>query len=280
MSPESRKPLAVPRTTGTADSTNVAGRFMVGDSKNVDPKVVELFSEAAKCLSACCAAMRTAGKLKDAERDEALQLILPTAVLVVGEAFALLGLVTSDLAVAARIHLRSIGELSRLIRLYHDNPTVAVRILNSLPARSLKAAEGMKLEGELFEAIKAIADDAPEKATDRKILAEERESLNKLGGLYATNDELEALSIASHGAIPAIATTADQIAGAGPDIVSATQLDGKGDWYLVRGTLWLLAIVGLCIGYGVGVQAKFDELSARSEELATAHGFADPKASG
>ena len=138
-------------------------------------------------------------------RRGSLQLILPTAVLVVGEAFALLGLVTSDLAVAARIHLRSIGELSRLIRLYHDNPTVAVRILNSLPARSLKAAEGMKLEGELFEAIKAIADDAPEKATDRKILAEERESLNKLGGLYATNDELEALSIASHGAIPAIA---------------------------------------------------------------------------
>ncbi len=130
--------LRLQATGKTGCTTFVHGRIALGPCQNVDVSLVQLLARMAQSLYACAAALRTTARPSENARDALLQLLTASTAVAATEAETAATLLSFDLCVTARVHVRALGDLVRRFMLLANHRETAQRMFDASEASRLQ----------------------------------------------------------------------------------------------------------------------------------------------
>jgi hypothetical protein len=259
--------LGIEDAGGEYPPVRVQTNAILGPLPPGDLGLIPLVGKAITILSSGGLNMLRAKPRIDPKADAARRITGLTALLAAGEARAVLVLVTTNLPMHARVHVRAIDELLRRISVYSRDPQLAKDIADS---QDLYHAEGL---AKLTPADRARISAADENIAQRvaALMAVSEKPVRITGHKNfrqapAGLSEFErwAYSQVEHGTVIAAAEIANRSNVPIDDLYQSHD----GDLLLwITGGL-IRSIVAHFIAWGVQVRPEFDEMNARLEKIA------------
>lgn len=236
---------------------------------NQDAELVRAMVAAIRSLATAIGAARSRDLSGEPEgRRWGLEALVGYGILAVGEVRSLLLLLSGDLAVHARVHLRSLYEYQLRASILLADEAKALRFRDALAYETRAFGKSLGIDPAVVEAeIAAVLGTAPgavvgekEKAVigdGRKAMENELSPERRYIGTFAWPSQI------THGTVLALHETAKRTAGHADDVLTVAANDDKGP-HLLYSALWLVLWFAANIGdqFGFEEHAHFDEAVA------------------
>lgn len=238
-----------------------------------DWRIVELFGDVTRGLVGAFQTARTLKVPDDEKRNAVHQLTVATAALAIAEARTLLMLVTAGFTASSRVHLRALGEYSLRVQFFKADPNTALRVYRSFVAAQVEMLKHLDADDDLTRKVHEFFAAASEKTPDQRLTG----GLVKRdpGTVPIRKHEWGFWSKWSHGDILALGEVSNRILRGQGDLLERISDAGEPNFFLVRGTVFLLMILIYVGSIGIDVKESFEQFNSRLTELAREHGMLD-----